>query len=82
MYLAAKALGNRHWVNDIRPTCEPEIIDASAREPAYGQTKFQVKLHKKDMDLRKALVVYLGTASHFTGLSSVLASNDLRSYIP
>lgn len=35
------------------------------------ETRFRVSVHQKDQLLRRAIVAYLGTASDFTGISSV-----------
>ncbi|EKM52358.1 uncharacterized protein PHACADRAFT_164266 [Phanerochaete carnosa HHB-10118-sp] len=64
--LAARTLGNCRLTEAIRPTTEEEAIEASLRAPAYGQSKFRLKVHTQEMFLRKALASYLGTASDFT----------------
>ena len=43
-------------------------MDAALRAPAYGKSKFKVKVYNQAMYLRKTLLAYLGTASDFTGM--------------
>ncbi|KAF7795183.1 hypothetical protein EIP86_006332 [Pleurotus ostreatoroseus] len=76
MHLAAKALGNSHWSDAIRPSTDEELTDASVQVPAYGQTQFRVNLNRKEMHLRKSIVIYLGAASNFTGMSSITTKQD------
>ncbi|OBZ74918.1 hypothetical protein A0H81_05368, partial [Grifola frondosa] len=65
--LAAKCLGDRHWLDGVKPQTDAELQDASVFAPDYGsETKFRITVHRKSQLLHKAVITYLGTASEFT----------------
>ncbi|KAI0270638.1 nucleoporin Nup186/Nup192/Nup205 [Gloeopeniophorella convolvens] len=65
--LAARCFGSSQWSQKVRPQTETERLEASSTAPGYGGvTKFDLILQRKEQSLRKALIVYLGTASEFT----------------
>ncbi|KAI0063325.1 hypothetical protein BV25DRAFT_416650 [Artomyces pyxidatus] len=65
--LAARSFGISLSSQQIRPQTDSEQLDATVRAPGYGrETKFEIAIQRKEQLLRKALIVYIGTASEFT----------------
>ncbi|KAF9219350.1 hypothetical protein BS17DRAFT_804452 [Gyrodon lividus] len=65
--LAARCLGNGQWIRSVRPLTESEITQASVFAPGHqSETKFDVRVRRQELLLRKAVLEYLGAASDFT----------------
>ncbi|KAI0759191.1 nucleoporin Nup186/Nup192/Nup205 [Irpex lacteus] len=64
--LGARTLGKKSWVAAVKPTNEEEALQDSIRDPAYGVSKFRVRVLNQLIRLRKAVVSYIGDASNFT----------------
>ncbi|KAI0695309.1 nucleoporin Nup186/Nup192/Nup205 [Cytidiella melzeri] len=64
--LAARSLGKRTWATSLKPTSDEEATADSIRDPAFGVSKFRVKVFSQLIQLRKAIVAYIGNASGFT----------------
>ncbi|THH18242.1 hypothetical protein EW146_g2707 [Bondarzewia mesenterica] len=65
--LAARCLRSGSWSQNVRPQTDAEMVDASMLVSGYGNnTKFNLKVNRKEQLLRKALIVYIGAASEFT----------------
>ena len=65
--LAARCLGNGQWSQSVRPQTDSEIALASVFAPGHqSETKFDVRVRRQELLLRKAVIEYLGTASDFT----------------
>ncbi|KAH9064457.1 nucleoporin Nup186/Nup192/Nup205 [Lactarius vividus] len=65
--LAARCFGTTRWLQNVCPQTDSERLDANSTAPGHGGAcNFDVILQRKELSVRKALIVYLGTASEFT----------------
>lgn len=65
--LAARCLGDGRWSQLVRPQTESEIGLASVFASGHqSETKFDVRVRRQELLLRKAVIEYLGAASDFT----------------
>ena len=66
--LAAITLGNASWTENIRPSTEAELAEATGYDPVNRhETKFRSNVQHKETMLRRSLSAYLGSASSFAG---------------